>query len=153
MEKHIDKLEELARKWLDGTASDAEEQQLREACRTTGPLPEQLRSTALIMKGMQALASETAPGPVIHRPHAKPYRILHRITIWSVAAAAVVAAVLLLRPEPYCYINGKAVRDLDVAMNETACFGHLEELDRSFESLKQLESLLAPDDDPQNNKQ
>ena len=38
-------------------------------------------------------------------------------------------------------------------MNETACFGHLEELDRSFESLKQLESLLAPDDDPQNNKQ
>ena len=62
---------------------------------------------------------------------------------WGLAAAAVVvlAIAISIDREPYCYINGEAIYDAQIAMNETRCFEHLDELDQTMQVLTLLENL------------
>ena len=62
---------------------------------------------------------------------------------WGLAVAATVALVVAISidREPYCYINGEAIYDAQIAMNETRCFEHLDELDQTMQVLTLLEDF------------
>lgn len=150
------RLERLAQRWLAAEATDAEERELREGVRTTGELPETLRGIRVLLEGLEALSAERLPaarrgacplwglnpaaeeplreaaGPEPLKRRSAPSR---RILRWglSLAAAAVVGAGILLAAgwlrKPYCYIDGRAVYDREVAMQATVYFEPLAALD------------------------
>lgn len=148
------RLERLAQRWLAAEATDAEERELREGVRTTGELPETLRGIRVLLEGLEALSAERLPaarrgacplwglnpaaeeplreaaGPEPLKRRSAPSR---RILRWGLSLAAAVALGLLLGAEllrkPYCYIDGRAVYDREVAMQATVYFEPLAALD------------------------
>ena len=86
--------------------------------------------------GLDALAGERSP------ERWKPRRIRRMAPLWGIAAAAAVALGIfvcadLLR-KPYCYIDGVAVYDAEVAMQTTVyleSFSALEESGRMVDEL------------------
>lgn len=145
MDKSIERIDQLVELWLDGSTTDAEEHELRslvEACGET--LSARLVWVATAFKGYGALAEERNPQPVKRQQRARRQLIrpLQRVMQWGLAAAAVVALVVAISidREPYCYINGEAIYDAQLAMNETACFEHLAELDEAMSVLSLFEN-------------
>lgn len=145
MENYIERIDQLTERWLDGATTDAEERELQrlvEECGTA--LPARLRWLADTFEGYRALAEERNPQPVKRSQHAHsaPLITLKRIATWSLAAAAVVVAIIgfSIDHEPYCYVNGEAVYDAQLAMNETACLDYLSELDQVMNVLTILEN-------------
>lgn len=146
MDKSIERIDQLVELWLDGSTTDAEEHELRslvEAC--SEALPARLVWVATAFGGFEALSEERNPQSV-HRPlyaHRQPLRPLQRVAVWALSAAAVVALAIAISidREPYCYINGKAIYNAQIAMNETRCFEHLDELDQTMQVLTLLENL------------
>ena len=146
MDKSIERIDQLVELWLDGSTTDAEEHELRslvEACGSA--LPARLAWLATTFEGYGALAEERNPQPVKcqQRARRQSIRPLQRVVQWGLAAAAVVAMVVAISidREPYCYINGEAIYDAQIAMNETCCFEHLDELDQTMQVLTLLENL------------
>lgn len=145
MDKSIERIDQLVELWLDGSTTDAEEHELRslvEACGET--LPARLVWVATAFGGFEALSEERNPQPVKRQQSARRQLIrpLQRVVQWGLAAAAVVAMVIAISidREPYCYINGTAIHDAQLAMNETACFEHLAELDEAMSVLSMFEN-------------
>lgn len=145
MENYIERIDQLTERWLDGATTDAEEHELQrlvEECGTA--LPTHLGWLADTFEGYRALAEERNPQPVKRSQHAHraPLIALKRIATWSLAAAAVVVAIIgfSIDHEPYCYVNGEAVYDAQLAMNETACLDYLSELDQVMNVLTILEN-------------
>ena len=145
MENYIERIDQLTERWLDGATTDAEERELQrlvEECGTA--LPARLRWLADTFEGYRALAEECNPQPVKRSQHAHraPLITLKRIATWSLAAAAVVVAIIgfSIDHEPYCYVNGEAIYDAQLAMNETACLDYLSELDQVMNVLTILEN-------------
>ena len=99
---------------------------------------------ATAFEGYGALAEERNPQPIKRQQRARRQLIrpLQRVVQWGLAAAAVVAMVIAISidREPYCYINGTAIHDAQLAMNETACFEHLAELDEAMSVLSMFEN-------------
>lgn len=146
MDKSIERIDQLVELWLDGSTTDAEEHELRSLVETCGKaLPARLTWVATAFEGYRALAEERNPQPVKRQQRARrqPIRPLQRLAVWGLSAAAVVAAVVAttIDREPYCYINGEAIYDAQIAMNETRCFEHLDELDQTMQVLNLLETL------------
>lgn len=146
MDKSIERIDQLVELWLDGSTTDAEEHELRslvEAC--SEALPARLTWVATAFEGYRTLAEERNPQPVKRQQRARRQSIrpLQRLAVWGLSAAAVVAAVVAttIDREPYCYINGEAIYDAQIAMNETRCFEHLDELDQTMQVLNLLETL------------
>lgn len=145
MDKSIERIDQLVELWLDGSTTDAEEHELRslvEACSET--LPARLAWVATAFEGYGALAEERNPQPVKRQQRARRQLIrpLQRVVQWGLAAAAMVAMAIAISidREPYCYINGTAIHDAQLAMNETACFEHLAELDEAMSMLSMFEN-------------
>lgn len=145
MDKSIERIDQLVELWLDGSTTDAEEHELRslvEAC--SEALPARLAWVATAFEGYGALAEERNPQPVKRQQRARRQSIrpLQHVVQWGLAAAAVVAMVIAISidREPYCYINGTAIHDAQLAMNETACFEHLAELDEAMSVLSMFEN-------------
>lgn len=145
MDKSIERIDQLVELWLDGSTTDAEEHELRslvEACGET--LPARLVWVATAFEGYGALAEERNPQPVKRQQRARRQLIrpLQHVVQWGLAAAAVVAMAIAISidREPYCYINGTAIHDAQLAMNETACFEHLAELDEAMSVLSMFEN-------------
>lgn len=145
MDKSIERIDQLVELWLDGSTTDAEEHELRslvEAC--SEALPARLVWVATAFEGYGALAEERNPQPVKRQQRARRQLIrpLQHVVQWGLAAAAVVAMVIAISidREPYCYINGTAIHDAQLAMNETACFEHLAELDEAMSVLSMFEN-------------
>lgn len=145
MDKSIERIDQLVELWLDGSTTDAEEHELRslvEAC--SEALPARLAWVATAFEGYRTLAEERNPQPVKHqqRAHRQPLRPLQRVAVWALSAAAMVAMAIAISidREPYCYINGTAIHDAQLAMNETACFEHLAELDEAMSVLSMFEN-------------
>lgn len=145
MDKSIERIDQLVELWLDGSTTDAEEHELRslvEACGET--LPARLAWVATAFEGYGALAEERNPQPIKRQQRARRQLIrpLQHVVQWGLAAAAVVAMVIAISidREPYCYINGTAIHDAQLAMNETACFEHLAELDEAMSVLSMFEN-------------
>lgn len=143
-----ERLERLAERWLSGAASDAEERELRDALRTAEALPPSLEEYRLLFEGLGALSQERMPRTVDAaafssegRPPQAGMRSGERPTLrrrlvgWSSALAAAAAVAIgiyigvdRLR-EPYCYIDGVAIYDREVAMQATAYFDSFAALD------------------------
>lgn len=145
MDKSIERIDQLVELWLDGSTTDAEEHELRslvEAC--SEALPARLAWVATAFEGYGALAEERNPQPVKRQQRARRQLIrpLQHVVQWGLAAAAMVAMVIAISidREPYCYINGTAIHDAQLAMNETACFEHLAELDEAMSVLSMFEN-------------
>lgn len=77
-----------------------------------------------------ALGEERMPARLDQTP-----ATLRRWWQWTVAAAAVVAIVLVVDHlrTPYCYIDGQAIYDAEVALASTDCLAQLEYFDQSVE--------------------
>lgn len=138
MENNTERIRLLSQRWLDGSTDDAEERELRRMAAETDALPQDLRWIGLLLGGMEKLAEERAPKRTgRHRPMP-----LRRIVLWSLSAAATIglAAIVAIDRQPYCYIDGVPVTDAAVAMNETACFERLAELDDAMQLVKLLEN-------------
>lgn len=145
MDKSIERIDQLVELWLDGSTTDAEEHELRSLVEACGEaLPARLVWVATAFEGYGALAEERNPQPVKRQQRARRQLIrpLQRVVQWGLAAAAVVAMVIAISidREPYCYINGTAIHDAQLAMNETACFEHLAELDEAMSMLSMFEN-------------
>lgn len=146
MDKSIERIDQLVELWLDGSTTDAEEHELRSLVEACGEaLPARLTWVATAFEGYGALAEERNPQPVKRQQRARRQSIrpLQRVVQWGLAAAATVALVVAISidREPYCYINGEAIYDAQIAMNETRCFEHLDELDQTMQVLTLLENL------------
>ncbi len=146
MDKSIERIDLLVERWLDGATTDAEERELRSLVEACGEaLPARLGWLTTTFEGYGALAEERNPQPIKRplRAQRPTMRLGQRIVAWSMAAAAVVAMIVAttIDREPYCYINGVAVHDAQIAMNETRCFEHLAELDQTMQVLTLLEDF------------
>ncbi len=134
MDKSIERIDQLVELWLDGSTT--------EAC--SEALPARLMWVATAFEGYGALAEERNPQPVKRQQRARRQLIrpLQHVVQWGLAAAAMVAMVIAISidREPYCYINGTAIHDAQLAMNETACFEHLAELDEAMSVLSMFEN-------------
>lgn len=145
MDKSIERIDQLVELWLDGSTTDAEEHELRSLVEACGEaLPARLVWVATAFGGFEALSEERNPQPVKRQQRARRQLIrpLQRVVQWGLAAAAMVAMVVAISidREPYCYINGTAIHDAQLAMNETACFEHLAELDEAMSVLSMFEN-------------
>lgn len=145
MDKSIERIDQLVELWLDGLTTDAEEHELRSLVEACGEaLPTHLAWVATAFEGYGALAEERNPQPVKRQQRARRQLIrpLQHVVQWGLAAAAMVALVVAISidREPYCYINGTAIHDAQLAMNETACFEHLAELDEAMSVLSMFEN-------------
>lgn len=146
MDKSIERIDQLVELWLDGATTDAEERELQRLVAECGAeLPARLGWLTTTFEGYGALAEERNPQPIKRplRAQRPTMRLGQRIVAWSMAAAAVVAMIVAttIDREPYCYINGVAVHDAQIAMNETRCFEHLAELDQTMQVLTLLEDF------------
>ena len=145
MDKSIERIDQLVELWLNGSTTDAEEHELRSLVEACGEaLPARLVWVATAFEGYGALAEERNPQPVKRQQRARRQLIrpLQRVVQWGLAAAAMVAMAIAISidREPYCYINGTAIHDAQLAMNETACFEHLAELDEAMSMLSMFEN-------------
>lgn len=124
----------LLERYDEGLTSDDEEQRLRQLLAEAESLPSDLQAAACLFEGFAALSGEQLPQRLT-TPRRKPLW-----WAWGVAAAAVVGLFLLVdrAAQPYCYINGVAVYDTELAIASTECLTHLEHLDRSMDILNQL---------------
>lgn len=146
MDKSIERIDLLVERWLDGATTDTEERELQRLVEECGAeLPARLGWLTTTFEGYGALAEERNPQPVKQplRAQRPTMRLGQRIVAWSMAAAAAVAMIVAttIDREPYCYINGVAVHDAQIAMNETRCFEHLAELDQTMQVLTLLEDF------------
>lgn len=131
-----ERIERLAERWFAAQATDAEERELREWMWQRADVPESLREVHALLGGLDALAGERSTGCW------KPRRVWYRVPLWGVAAAAVVALGIFLFADllrnPYCYIDGVAVYDAEVALQTTVyleSFSALEESGRMVDEL------------------
>ena len=145
MDKSIERIDQLVEMWLDGSTTAAEEHELRSLVEACGEaLPTRRAGVATAFEGYGALAEERNPQPVKRQQRARRQLIrpLQHVVQWGLAAAAGVALVVAISIDrvPYCYINGTAIHDAQLAMNETACFGHRAELDEAMSVLSMFEN-------------
>lgn len=124
----------LLERYDEGLTTKEEEQRLRQLLAEADELPSDLQAAARLFEGFAALAEEQLPRRIA-APRRKPLW-----WAWGVAAAAVLGLFFAVdrAAQPYCYINGVAVYDTELAMASTECLAHLEHLDRSMDILNQL---------------
>lgn len=138
-----DKTEELLDRWFEAQTTEEEERALRERSEA-GELPDELRT---MFEGFAALAEERAPGAAAMPAAAGTSRTAgarttRRIPLWTLAAAAtlIVGALctFFYMQRPYCYIDGVAVYDKELAMQTTRYldgFAAFESPDRMVDEL------------------
>lgn len=149
MKRTIDEIKGLLTRWYEAQTTDEEERMLREWFRTARELPAELEGARAMFGGFDALADEHATSRSLHGDvQATPQAdsslryglrlLVRRTAVW--ATAAVVAVGVLLAAgylsRPYCYINGVAVRDAEVAMQTTVYLEQLGQFDRSMRTFE-----------------
>ena len=136
MKERQERIEWLAKRWLEAQATDAEERELRDWFRQTNEIPASLRELQVLFGGLDALTEEELAGT----PEIRPIR---RISpLWGIAAAAAIVFGLFVCAEllrkPYCYIDGEAVYDKEVAMQTTVYFESFSAFDASSRMVDDL---------------
>lgn len=128
--KHEARIRTLVARYEEGLTEPQEEQELKRLLSAEEELPRDLKSLALMLGGLEALGEERMPARLDQAP-----ATLRRWWQWTVAAAAVVAIVLVVDHlrTPYCYIDGQAIYDPEVALASTDCLAQLEYFDQSVE--------------------
>lgn len=150
----------LLERYDEGLTTDEEERTLRRLLAEEAQLPHDLRAAAALFEGFDDLGEELLPERIEHIEHIERIERIERPLSalqsapktswwgsalfgwsgWAVAAVLAVGLVIALNQHttPYCYINGVAIYDLDVAMESTACLASLDQLDRSMELFDNL---------------
>lgn len=147
--------------------TDAEERELRDWFLRATTVPDSLRDMQVLFGGLDALSDERPAAKYLsgehpeEKPHSpksravespsasgsqRPGRKLRSygrmMPLWGFAAAAAVALGLYLGAEllrkPYCYIDGVAVYDKEVAMQTTVYLESLSALDDSGRMVDEL---------------
>lgn len=136
MNERQERIERLAERWFAAQATDAEERELRDWFRQAAGVPDSLREAQILFGGLDALAGEHS------RERWKPRRAGRILPLWSIAAAVAVVIGLfvcadLLR-KPYCYIDGVAVYDKEVALQTTVYLESFSALDASGRMVDEL---------------
>lgn len=119
MNEHNERIEKLLERYFAAQATDAEECELRDYFRQAADIPAGLRDAQVLFCGMDALRGEACPQERAARRRGVFAR--GAWPLWAAAAALAVGlffGVELLR-QPYCYIDGVAVYDKQVAMQTT----------------------------------
>ena len=137
MKEQDERIERLLERYFDARTTEAEERELRDWFRQAAGVPDSLREAQILFGGLDALAGERS------RERWKPRRAGRILPLWGIAAAVAVVIGLfvcadLLR-KPYCYIDGVAVYDKEVALQTTV---YLESFSAFEESGRMVDELI-----------
>lgn len=168
MKERQERIERLAERWFAAETTDAEERELRDWFLRATTVPDSLRDMQLLFGGLDALSQErlleerpagadlSGESPLSPENRAgeslsasgaqlpgRKLRTFGRMTpLWGFAAAAAVVLGLYLGAEllrkPYCYIDGVAVYDKEVAMQTTVYLESLSALDDTGRMVDEL---------------
>lgn len=165
MKEQDERIERLLERYFDAQTTEAEERELRDYFRYVDEIPASLRYARTMFGGLDALAEERYPGEgkAGACPAVRPAEGMHRYEtrsaagrgagigrklrpLWGVAAAAMVALGLFFYAEylrrPYCYIDGVAIYDKEVAMQATV---YLQGLSDFNDQIRMVDELIIND--------
>lgn len=129
--------------WESGEATPAQEAELREFfSRDMRVIPEDLRAWAVLFGGFRELGSVTMDRPLALRRTGVSGRL--RAFAWTLSASFAAVAVVLglyFSKEPYCYVDGRAVRNADRAMEAVSSLEALDALGDCAGAFDLLEGL------------
>lgn len=162
MKEQDERIERLLERYFDARTTEAEERELRDYFRYVDEIPASLRYARTMFGGLDALAEERYPGEgkAGTCPAVRPAEGMRRYEtrsaagrgagigrklrpLWGVAAAAMVALGLFFYAEylrkPYCYIDGVAIYDKEVAMQATV---YLQGLSDFGDQVRMVDELI-----------
>lgn len=146
MEARNERIDKLAERWLTAQATEDEERTLRERVRRGEELPEAFDDLGMLFEGLDDLAAETLPTErKIALPAAR--RPLHRIVLSGLAAAAAITVGVFTwqqHREPYCYVDGKAIYNKEVALSTTVYLDGFAQLDDPIRLMDRLLEEARP---------
>ena len=146
MKERKERIEKLLERYFDARTTDDEEAELRAYFQMEDEVDTGLLYARTMFCGMDGLAAERLPAarrPAGNKPAAK--RMTLRLCGMAAAAAAAAAVVLGLflcveyLRRPYCYIDGVAVYDKEVALQTTV---YLESFSAFEESGRMVDELI-----------
>lgn len=136
------RIEELLERYFAVQTTEAEERALHDYFRRTKKVPAELRDAQAMFAGLDALAAERMPKRAARRSSARPFLNVRKASVWGFVAAAALALGLFFAADlfrrPYCYIDGKAIYDQEVAMQTTRYLDGFAELDAAGRMLDEL---------------
>ncbi len=144
------RISSLIELWEEGKSDSSQEKELRDYFCSASDIPAKWLVYKTMFAGFQSLGKETAPAPkesskktIDLRDEFKRKTLRKRIIGISSAVAAVVIGLIALNyyQKPYCYIDGKPVHSLQVALNSTEDLVELESFDQTAEEMDALEEL------------
>jgi|GEM_PF-2015683 len=144
------RISSLIELWEEGKSDSSQEKELREYFCSASDIPAKWLVYKTMFAGFQSLGKETAPAPkesskktIDLKGEFKRKTLRKRIIGISSAVAAVVIGLIALNyyQKPYCYIDGKPVHSLQVALNSTEDLVELESFDQTAEEMDALEEL------------
>lgn len=142
-------IESLLDLWEQGITSSAQEQELRDYFISSEAIPKRWASYKVLFCGFASLSQDKI---TVSYNSANYKRGIFRSVAKYLAAAAVVAGIYfsinMLRT-PYCYINGKPIRNAELAMQAVGGLSHLSRFDEPIDALERLGNI--PDDKDDNN--
>lgn len=136
----------LIQLWEQGATTSAQEQELRGFFISSKHIPQAWEPYKVLFCGFAALSQEKVHGD--YKPFNRRGNFLKTFTLYF-AAAVIIAGVclsVLLVSKPYCYINGKPIRNAELAMQATDRLSDLSRFDKPVEVLKNLENLSVQED-------
>jgi hypothetical protein len=144
------RISSLIELWEEGKSDSSQEKELRDYFCTASDIPAKWLVYKTMFAGFQSLGKETAPAPkesskktIDLRDDFKRKTLRKRIIGISSAAAAVVIGLIAFNyyQKPYCYIDGKPVHSLKVALKATDDLGELASFDQTADEMDALEGL------------
>lgn len=152
------KINTLIQLWLDGNTNASQERELQEYFKSNSEIPTELQPYKIIFCGFNSIKNDTLKNDSVKdfvRDSAVNKNITRKnknifIKVLSIAAciSLLIGLFFTLKyyTEPYCYIDGKPIRDKSLAMQTTKELSDLNRLDETFaettEILKDLENII-----------
>jgi len=138
-----ERINKLIGLWLDGETDSAQEKELRAYFSSADSIPEGWQVYKTMFEGFDDLSREE------HSHKASPvtrFKIKY-ISIGVAASVAIFGCLFGIRAlsRPDCYINGKPVRDVEVAMYAAADLSQLSDFEDALNSLDELDGISADD--------
>lgn len=157
MNERHERIERLLERYFEAQTTDAEERELRDYFLQERNIPASLRYAQTLFCGLESLSAEQLPersaqevaDPAAHQAQpvvaafGRTISLGRRLaSLWGVAAAVAVLLGIFFYTEytrkPYCYIDGVAIYDKEVAMQTTVYLESFSALDESARMVDEL---------------
>ncbi len=128
-------IRELISLWEAGEANPSQEAEIRAYFRSESRIPENLRAYSVLFAGLSEMGKETMGAELKLKSKKSKMRR------WSLSLSFAVMAIVLslyYGSEPYCYVNGKAVRNVEEALAAATPLQNLSTLGDSFDYVLDL---------------